>query len=160
MTHEAVIMLLKDVARSLGDNVRFGYGAFEDFNSIKSKTYPYIWVYPLRGSFPKGESKLLSIVEWEIEIAFLNADNPRGAEKDTADTWDKGFSLMEKFVHKLDEFILNPDDTRGIQSDKVSLTRTRFEAGRKATGDALSGWTLELDITTNSDFEYCSIYDD
>jgi hypothetical protein len=160
MTHESIVLLFKDVAKSLADNVKFGYGAFEDFNSIRSKSYPYVWVYPLKGSFPVGEAKLQSLVEWEVEIAFLDADNPRGAEKDTADTWDKSFDLMERFVHKLDEFLLNPDDINEIQTDRISVTRTRFEAGRKATGDALSGWNLELDITTTSDFEYCSIYDD
>lgn len=159
MTHESVVTLLKDVAKSLGDSVTFGYGALEDFNTLTNKVYPYIWLYPLKGEFVSGESKLTSSIDWECEVNILHEDAVTGAEFETAQAWDKGFKIMEGFVHKLDEFILNPDSTTDINSDLVSLERVRFEAGRKATGDVLTGWKLTFTMRTPTEFAYCSIYE-
>lgn len=160
MTHESVITLLEDVAKSLGDSVRFGYGALEDFNSTPNKEYPYIWLYPLKGEFPKGESKLSSTVQMDLELNFLVMDSVTGADFETGKSWDEAFQLMEKFVHKLDEFSIDSQtrDLGSIHSDNVELDRARFEAGRKATGDALTGWKLSLQLTVPTAFEYCSIY--
>lgn len=162
MTHEAVVDLLEDVAKAIGDNVKFGYGALEDFNTIQNKSYPFIWLYALKGQFVPGEEgKLTSVVEFECTLNFLNLDNPKGAEYDTAQAWDTGFQIMEKYIHKLDEFLLasQEEDEDSITTDTVRITRSRFEAGRKATGDVLSGWTLDLTLEVPNDFDYCSIYD-
>lgn len=161
MTHASLVDLLEDVAKSLADNVQFGYGAIEDFNSIPNKTYPFVWLYPLEGQFVTGDGKLTSAVEFGVTMNFLNLDNPKGAEFDTAQTWDTGFQTMEKYVHKLDEFILGDpeEEAEAIVTDMVRITRSNFEAGRKATGDVLSGWVLKMTIEVPSDFDYCSIYD-
>jgi hypothetical protein len=159
MTHESVVTLLEDVAKSLGDSVTFGYGALEDFNTLKNKVFPYVWLYPLKGEFVSGESKLTSSIEFEIEINILHEDSTTGADFETAQAWDKGFKIMEGFVHKLDEFILDPETNEGITSDLVSLDRVRFEAGRKATGDVLTGWKLTFTMTVPTEFEYCSLYE-
>lgn len=161
MTHSSIVTLFEDVSKAIGDNVRFGYGAIEDFNTIANKGYPFIWLYPLKGQFVPGEGKLTSVVEVEVSMNFLNLDNPKGAEFDTAKTWDTGFKVMEKFVHKLDEIILSSQEGEddSITTDTVQITSTRFEAGRKATGDVLSGWMLDLTLEVPTDFNYCSIYD-
>ena len=81
-----------------------------------------------------------------------------GAEFETAKAWDDAFQLMEKFVHKLDQFILNYDPSVP-SSDIIELERLRFEAGRKATGDVLTGWKLGFVMKIPTQFEYCSIYE-
>ena len=158
MTHESVLTLLEDTAKSLGDSVQFGYGALEDFNTIPNKTFPYIWVYPMKGEFPKLGQSVGSIVEFDIEVNFVVLDSVSGAEFETAKAWDDAFQLMEKFVHKLDQFILNYDPSVP-SSDIIELERLRFEAGRKATGDVLTGWKLGFVMKIPTQFEYCSIYE-
>lgn len=159
MTHDAVVTLLEDVAKSLGDSVRFGYGALEEFNAISNKEFPYIWLYPLKGEFLEGEGKLSSTIEFECDLSFIVLDAVAGSEFETGQAWDKSFQIMEKYVHKLDEFILGYDSKEPINSDMLELDRVRFEAGRKATGDALSGWKLSFLLRTPTAFEYCSIYE-
>lgn len=157
MTHESVVTLLEDVAKSVGDN-QFGYGAFEDFNSIQNKSFPFIWLYPLEGEFVGTDSKLSSSIDFDVKINVLVLDSVTGAEFETAQAWDKGFQVMEAFIHKLDEFLLD-SETGDINSDLVHLDRVRFKAGRKATGDAMTGWELTFTMTVPTQFEYCSIYE-
>lgn len=155
MTHESVVTLFEDVAKALGDSVRFGYGAIEDFNSIQNKEFPYIWLYPLKGEFLSGDGgKLTSSIEFQCDMNFLVMDSTTGADFETAQAWDKAFQLMEQYIHKLDEFSL----TESTLSDLVELDRVNFEAGRKATGDALTGWKLNFLIRVPTGFDYCSIY--
>ena len=160
MTHSSVVTLLEDTAKSLGDNVRFGYGALDDFNSISNKVFPFIWLNPLKGEFMTNDSGPNSTVDFECELFFMDADNPKGAERDTADTWDKSHDLMSQFVFKLNRFIMDDSEyTDDISSNLVLLENVRFESGRKATGDALSGWTLKFNLLVPVEFDYCSIYE-
>jgi hypothetical protein len=158
VTHESVITLLEDTAKSLGDSVQFGYGALEDFNTIPNKTFPFVWVYPMKGEFAKLGQSVSSIVEFDVEVNFVVLDSVSGAEYETAKAWDDAFQLMEKFIHKLDQYILNYDP-QVPSSDIVELDRIRFESGRKATGDVLSGWKLGFLLKVPTQFEYCSIYE-
>ena len=159
MTHESVITLLDDTAKSLGDSVQFGYGALEDFNTIPNKTFPYVWVFPMKGEFAKQGQNVGSIVEFDIEVNFIVLDSVTGNHYETAKAWDDAFQLMEKFAHKLDQFV-NGYDPKVPSSDIIELDRLRFEAGRKSTGDVLSGWKLGFLLRVPTQFEYCSIYVD
>jgi len=105
VTHESVITLLDDTAKSLGDSVQFGYGALEDFNTIPNKTFPYVWVFPMKGEFAKQGQNVGSIVEFDIEVNFIVLDSVTGNDYETAKAWDDAFQLMEKFAHKLDQFV-------------------------------------------------------
>lgn len=159
MTHESVITLLEDTAKVLGDSVQFGYGALEDFNTISNKTFPFVWVYPLKGEFVKQGTSVGSIVEFDVDINFVVLDSVTGNDYETAKAWDEAFQLMEKYIHKLDQFIL-AYDPKEPSSDSIELDRLRFESGRKATGDVLSGWKLTFLLRVPTQFEYCSIYVD
>jgi hypothetical protein len=157
MTHESVVTLLEDVAKAVGDN-QFGYGAFEDFNSITNKSFPFLWLHPLEGEFVSSDSKVTSSIDFEVRIDFLALDSVTGTEFETAQAWDKCFQLAEAFIHKLDEFRLT-SEIGDLNSDLVHLDRIRFKEGRKATGDALSGIQLTFTMTVPTQFEYCSIYE-
>lgn len=159
MVHSSVISLFEDSAKSLSDTVVFGYGALSDFASIKNKRMPYVWVDPIEGGFPVTDSLVSSSVTFKASINFLDFDDPKGNEDETARTWDKMFNLMEQFIHKLDQFLLNNDEIDDVVSDKVELSNVRFVSRRKGTDDVLSGWTLTFDMTVPSDFNYCSIYE-
>ena len=143
MTHESVITLLEDTAKSLGDSVQFGYGALEDFNTIANKIFPYVWVFPMKGEFAKQGQSVGSVVEFDIEVNSSCWIQSLEMTTETAKTWDDAFQLMEKFAHKLDQFI-NGYDPKVPSSDIIELDRLRFEAGRKSMGDVLSGWKWDF----------------
>ena len=85
-------------------------------------------------------------------------DDKEGNEKETARVWDSTFDLMEKYIHKLDRRYLNSEDDDRIQSGNITITTPRWQSRRKGTADLVSGWTLKFTLTTQSDFNYCSIY--
>lgn len=158
--HSSVIALLEDVAKSLSDGYAFGYGAADEFNSIKDKAYPYIWLDPVEGSFTDGvDAKLGNTILWDISLNFLKLDDTHGNENETARVWNDTFAIMQKYIHKLDEFSLNVENLNVIESDKLIIKGTRFTARRKGTSDHISGWTLTFQMETLAAFDYCSVYD-
>ena len=159
-SHESLVLFIKDVARSLADNVRFGYGSLDEFETLRNKRYPYIWLDPLEGGFPEGESKISSNISWKVSIKFLKLDDKSGNESETATIWDETFELMEQFIHKLDEKILGDEDNiDDIQSNNIEISNTSFKTHRKVSSDLVSGWTVTFELITNTEFSYCSLYD-
>ena len=156
--HGSVITLLEDISHDLADNIKFGYGAADNFNSIRDRKYPFIWLDPIRGSFPNRDQVVSDLIEWNISLNFLSLDAKEGNEKETALVWDEMFDLMEKYLHKLDREFLNDETDERIQSGTLTLSSISFQSRRKGTTDLVSGWTLTFTLTTQSDFNYCSIY--
>jgi hypothetical protein len=98
-------------------------------------------------------------IEWQISMNFLKLDDKDGNEKETAIILGETFDLMEKYIHKLDrEFINNETDSR-IQSGNIQIRNAQFKSRRKGLTDFVSGWTLTFTLITQSDFNYCSIYE-
>lgn len=158
--HASVIALLEDVAKDLADNISFGYGARDDFNTLRDRAYPFVWVDPISGTFPNSDQIVSDLVTWNLSINFLQKDDRQGNEKETALVWDEMFDLMEKYVHKLDRQFLNNETDSRIQSGNLVISNLQYNARRKGTADIVSGWTLTFVLTTQSTFDYCSIYDD
>lgn len=154
----SVITLFKDVTKQL-DGASFGYGYPDDFNSLPNKKFQYNWVDPIRGGFSNQDGNVGNNIEWRISINFLNYDDIQGNEKQTAIVMDKQFDRMEKWLHKLDREFLNDDANLRIQSGSVEIKTPLFEPIRKGFSDLVSGWNLNFILITQSDFDYCSIYE-
>lgn len=157
--HSSVINLLEDVAADLADNIQFGYGARDDFNTLRDKSYPFVWVDPITGTFPNQDQIVSDLITWNISINFLQKDDRGGNEKETARVWDNMFDLMEKYIHKLDRQFLNDETDSRIQSGSLTISNIQYESRRKGTADIVSGWTLTFTLQTQSTFDYCTIYE-
>lgn len=159
-SHNSIIALFEDVATDLQDGFQVGYGSADDFNSIRDKKYPYNWIDPITGGFPSMDNGMVgNTIEWQISMNFLKLDDKDGNEKETAVILGETFDLMEKYIHKLDrEFINNETDSR-IQSGNIQIKNSTFKSRRKGLTDFVSGWTLTFTLITQSEFDYCSIYE-
>lgn len=160
-SHASLRTLFSDVCHDLADNIQFGYGGLDEFNSLPNKKYPYVWLEPLGGRFPTSDQigVLSSLTEWTVSINFFDKDDTSGNEKETQEVLDAMFDLAEKWIHKLDREFLNADSSDRIESDTIQIGTVTFIARRKGTADHISGWTLTFTCTTRSDFDYCSIYE-
>lgn len=156
--HNSVITLLEDVAKDLADNINFGYGSSFDFNSLRDRKYPFIWLDPLTGTIPNNDQVVSDLIQWNVSLNFLQIDALQGNEKETAAVWDEMFTLAEKYVHKLDRQFLNSETDSRIQSGVLTLSNIAFASRRKGTDDHVSGWTVTFTLQTQSIFDYCSIY--
>lgn len=158
--HQGLVTLLEDVSKSLSDGYSFGYGAATDFNSLPNRKYPFIWLDPIQGNFQTGESTLNNVIVWNISLNFLDLDQTGGNEKETAVVWDETFGIMQKYIHKLDLFLVGEMDTDTISTDNIRYVNSpQFVPRRKGTADHVTGWTLTFQLETFGDFDYCSIYE-
>ena len=159
--HSSIIVLFGDVTKSLSDVLAFGYGAGDDFNSIKNKKYPTVWVDPITGNFDTKDSQVGNTIRWTISVNFVEPDQKTGNEEETARVWSSMFKLMEEWLHKLDQMLVDPQDTTGmrISSQQAEIQSPSFRNRRKITKDLATGWNLTFTFITQSDFDYCSIYE-
>ena len=159
--HSSIITLFSDTTKALSDVLAFGYGAGDDFNSIKNKKYPTVWVDPITGSFDTKDSQVGDTIRWTISVNFVEPDTKAANEQETARVWSSMFKLMEEWLHKLDQSLVNPevnDETR-ISSAQAEIQAPSFRNRRKITKDLASGWNLTFTFITQSDFDYCTIYE-
>lgn len=160
-SHTSVVTLFEDVTKALSNKASFGYGSGDDFNSRKNQEYAVVWVDPITGGFPIKNSQVGNSISWQISINFVDLDSKNGNEKETARVWSSEFEFMEKWLHKLDQMFVNPevnDDVR-ISSVLVEIQSPQFRNRRKITKDLASGWNLTFTLITQSNFDYCSIYE-
>lgn len=158
--HTSIITLFEDVTKDLSDVIAFGYGSGDDFNTRTNQKYPVVWVDPITGGFPTVDSRVSDTINWQIVVNFVELDAVKGNEKETAKAWSSMFDLMEKWIHKLDREFLNTEqtDTR-VQSTWAEIQNPQFVNRRKITKDLLTGWRLTFTFVTQSDFDYCTIYE-
>jgi hypothetical protein len=82
MSHASVKLLLQDVAKSLADNVQFGYGRRSEFNMNEKKRYPFIWLLPLTASRRfTGNNNPTKTRTWNVNIVFMDQDRADANEK-------------------------------------------------------------------------------
>lgn len=162
--HTSIITLFEDVTKDLSDVLAFGYGSGDDFNTRKNQKYPVVWVDPITGGFNTVDSRVGDTIAWQISVNFVELDSKLGNEAETARAWSSMFDLMEKWLHKLDREFLN-DDTDDVQAEvmvksaSAEIQNPQFVNRRKITKDLATGWRLTFTFITQSDFDYCSIYE-
>lgn len=161
--HSSIIALFEDVTKDLSDSLAFGYGSGDDFNSRKNQSYPVVWVDPITGSFNTVNSTVGDTIAWQISVNFVDLDSVKGKESETARVWSSMFDLMEKWIHKLDREFLNATTDAAnaeveVRADAAEIQNPQFTNRRKITKDVATGWILKFTFITQSDFDYCSIY--
>lgn len=158
--HTSIVTLFEDVTKSLSNKISFGNGSGDDFNSLKNKKFPYVWVDPITGKFDTVDSQVGSSLTWTVVINFVDLDDKTGNEKETSRVWSGEFEFMEKWLHKLDQEFVNPEPSAGtIESSRVEIQNPTFRPRRKITNDLATGWTLTFQFITPTNFDYCSIYE-
>lgn len=152
MSHRSVVSLIEDTAKSLADNIQFGYGRRSDFNIIKSKSYPYIWLLPLtatpRYAFEDTENYMKT---WNCIVLFLAEDNTSNDETEYKPILDDLDDLLDKFVNRLNDYYLKTSDTVGA----ITLRGFQQTPFLKDDADILSGWFLSFQLQTSNDFNFC-----
>lgn len=159
MSHKALRLLIRDTAKSLADNIKFGYGRGSDFNLIKDKAYPYIWLDPMTATsdLTNGFSKT-----WNLNLAFYKMDSADSIEEQYQLILDEMDELVDRFLVKLNISLIdtiNLSETDFTVDDLEIVVSSAQAPFIKIMTDYLTGYTIGLDITVPDKFDYCSLYD-
>ena len=153
MSHASVKLLLHDVAKSLADNVQFGYGRRSEFNMDEKKRYPFIWLLPLTASRRfTGTNNPTKTRTWNVNLVFMDQDRADANEKESEKILDKQFDWLDKYMQALDDWYERSYDTIGaftVQNDNA----TPFY---KDDADIHTGWLLSFQIIVPDDYTYCT----
>lgn len=160
MSHKAVRDFISDKAKALGDNIKFGYGKASDFNQIKDKKYPYVWLDPLSSSVNPDEN---FVETYNINLVFYKFDAPDSTQDEYKLILDQCDKLVQEFLRRidedLDEDITEQSLTERFYSQNIGISGITKTPVIKVTADCLTGFTLNLSLTVPDTFNYCSIYD-
>jgi hypothetical protein len=157
MGHKAVRQFIQDIAESLRDDVKFGYGRASDFNQIKDKQYPYIWLDPLTSSLTTMEDNIGFFETYTINLSFYKFDEMDSTEEQYKLILDDVDDLVQRFIRKIQE-----DNTDDYDTPlKLTTWNTRIENINKqpfikVMADVLTGFILTFDFTVPDQFDYCN----
>lgn len=153
MSHLSVRTLIEDVAKSLADNLQFGYGRRSEFNQIENKRYPYIWLLPLTGGRRFLNDTGTKTMVWDVALVFLDLDEADSNEKQTAEIHDRLDYFVDRFMENLDTWSLRlHQDTVGDITIRNDIRRPFF----KEDTDTNSGWLLTFQLQVPDEFDYCT----
>jgi hypothetical protein len=157
MGHKDVRLFIQDIAESLRDDVKFGYGLISDFNQIRDKEYPYIWLEPLRSTVTIAEDNIGFFETYSIGLLFYKFDEMDSTEEQYKLILDDVDDLVQRFIRKIHE------DNKDDYNTPIKLTtwNTRIENINKQTAikvlaDVLTGFGLTFDLTVPDQFNYCA----
>jgi hypothetical protein len=154
MGHQAVRLFIQDVAESLRDDVKFGYGRASDFNQIKDKQYPYIWLDPLQSTVATTEDNIGFYETYSVNLSFYKFDEMDSTEEQYKLILDDVDDLVQKFIRKIQED--NDDDyTTGLKTWNTSIANISKQPFIKVMADVLTGFILTFDLTVPDQFDYC-----
>lgn len=152
MSHRSVRLLLEDVAKSLADNIQFGYGRRSEFNMIEGKSYPYIWLMPLTGGRRFINNNTTKTKTWNVAILFLDVDRADANEKESERIHDEQDDTVDKYLQRLDDWSQTSKDILGdltIQNDN-QVPFYKDDSGIH------TGWFVTFQIVVSDQFEYCT----
>ena len=154
MSHQSVVLLMKDVAESLADNVQFGYGRRSDFNLIQSKNPPFIWLLPLTANpiYTNNNNTENYQKAWNCIVFFAEQDSDSSTETEYKPILDTTDELLDKFVNRLNDFYLSNQDAVGPLTIR-NLSQTPFF---KSDAGVFTGWFLSFQLVVSDDFVYCT----
>ena len=156
MSHKAVRQFIETTAKSLADNVKFGYGRSSDFNKIKDKKYPYIWMDPLNSSFEIGEDAINFTERYSVSLVFYRFDDPDSTEDQYKLILDETDKLVQTFVRKIHENLENAYHlTDIIRTDNTVVENITKQPVIKVMADVLTGWIVTFELIVPDNFDYC-----
>lgn len=151
MSHQSVVAIHKDTALSLGDDIQFGYGRQTDFNQIKNKRYPYIWLALLSSSASFTVNNVSNYTNvWSVTILFCEMDREDSIETTYEKILDRMDALADKFVNSLNLRFNEMD------ADVVLQGVSKLPFIKDAVDD-ITGWLVQYQLLVPDDFDYCSI---
>lgn len=153
MSHQSVRLLLKDVAKSLADNIQFDAGRHSEFNMKQNISYPWIWLLPITAQpqFAVNEVEHFQKV-WNINLLFFDKDlfdNINGPSNQILDEQDE---TVDKFIHRLNDYSMKVSDTVGA----ITLRGFNQQPFYKDDAGIHTGWLLTFQMVTPDSFEYCT----
>lgn len=155
MSHASVRLLLSDVAKSLADNIQFGYGRKSEFNIISGTTEnkDWIWCLPLTASGRfQSNSTSTKTKRWNVALLFLQQDQSDANHDDSAHILDTQDDLVDKYTQALDDWYERSYNTLGA----FAIENDTQDPFYKDNSDIQTGWLLRFQIVVSDDFEYCS----
>ena len=156
MSHLSVRTLIEDIATDLDTVVDFGYGRATDFNQIKDKQDPYIWLDPLPSTVQVNEDNLMVSEVYSVALTFYKFDAPDSTEEQYKLILDECDSLVNKFIHKMNESLDNIADNNLLHTANTVMGAINKQPFIKVTADCLTGFTLNFDLTVPDLFDYCA----
>jgi hypothetical protein len=151
MSHASVRLLLEDVAKSLSDKTQFGYGRRSEFNMMQEKRYPWIWCLPLSAGRQFIDNNQTRTKTWDVALVFLDQDDSDANEVQSAHILDDQDSIVDRYMHALDEWYMRSYDTLGA----FTIQNDRQVPFYKDDADIHTGWLVTFQMIVNADFEYC-----
>ena len=152
--HQSVRELIEEKALGAGTDIQFGYGRGSDFNIIKDKAYPYIWLDPLNSTIVINEDNMTISETYSVNLIFYKFDSPDSTQDDYKLLLDQTDVIVHQFIRDLQNDLLNDDDTLTLTSNNVligSITKTPFI---KQMADCLTGFSLSFSLTVPDNFDY------
>ena len=149
MSHHSVRLLLEDVAKSLADNISFSGGRESEFNNLKTKESRYIWLLPMTANFPISDTTRTKT--WNIALLFMDVDRFDASNKETNIIHDELDVVVDKFIHRLDDWSQTQNDTVGA----ITLSGVRQSPFFKDQAGVVSGWRVDFTMQVPDDFTYC-----
>lgn len=153
MSHRSVVQLIHDTVSSLSDGIQFGYGQRTDFNQILSKPDLWAWLLPLTANpqFTVNDVEMYQ-KRWNCIILFCRIVQSGDTEIEQKPVLDDLDELVDKFIHRLNEFYLSQIDTVG----PVTLSNFQQTPFFKKDADIFTGWFVTFQMVTPDDFDYCT----
>ena len=159
MSHKSVREFIRDRVIAIRDDLKFGYGRSTDFNQIKDKKYPWVWLDPLQSTINLIEDGGFTET-YSLNLIFYRYDKPDSKEDEYKLILDQTDDIVQAFIRYLHNDMV--DDTSSsvvFTTHNTAISNVNKTPVIKVTADCLTGWVLTFDLTVPDKFDYCSIYD-
>lgn len=151
MSHASIRLLLHDVAKSLADNIEFGYGRKSEFNIIEGSSKEWIWLLPLTAS-GRFRTTPTKTKRWNVALLFLEQDNSDATHDESAHILDTQDSLVDRYTQALDGWYERSTDTLGA----FTIENDTQDPFYKDNSGIQTGWLLRFQMVVSDDFDYCT----
>lgn len=152
MSHKSIRCLIRDVTKSLSDNIQFGYGRRSDFNLVKNKRYPFVWLLPLTASTVLSGIDTPRTKTWNCILVVLDINKAGDTEKQFDDILDAMDMLGDKIIQRMDDWYQSDHDILGT----ITIRNINQTTIIKEDSDIDTGWLFTFQMVVSDDFEYCT----
>jgi hypothetical protein len=158
-SHLAVRTLISDTIKSIDDSILYAYARASDFNTLGKKEDKRVCLDPLKQILTPIPNGFGFTKTYQVALVFYKLDDKQGAEDASAIILDETDLLSDNFVNKLNDILLDEDNTDDISTQTVEITNVNKEPVIKVTADVCTGYILRMDLIVPDSFDYCSLYD-
>lgn len=153
--HESVRLFLRDIVKSLRDDIQFTYSRQTDFNSIADKNNVCVHLDPLSGTPQIVDTSINT--NYSVAMLFYKQGEKGDTEEQFVPMLDDTAEILEKFLRKLNRY--GDDEEGDITTDVIQILSIRQEPAIKVLVNVFTGWILTFNLVIPDTFDYCSLYD-